>query len=85
MQSVWQNVAVLSIVMAAVVYLGRRLWRRRSSKNSPACHTCTECLQWWQEAPLAPEDPSRCGKEARAVTPDEPEPRERPPEPADQS
>lgn len=56
MAPVWQNVLVLGIVMAAVAYVVRRLWRMRNSKQRSGCPACDECLKWWQEAPLAPRE-----------------------------
>jgi len=57
MASIWQNVLVLGIVTAAIVYLIRRVWLLKSSKRRSGCPACDECLKWWQEAPLAPRDP----------------------------
>jgi len=73
MTDVLQNVAVLAIVVGAIAYVARRVWRRSSSKVSSGCQACSECLEWWNEAPLASDAPSEakcehCGPETRGGT-----------------
>ncbi len=73
MTDVFENVAVLAIVVGAIAYVARRVWRRSSSKVSSGCQACSECLEWWKEAPLGSDAPSeaKCGlqgPEARGGT-----------------
>ena len=62
MTELWQNVAVLGIVLGATAYVVWRVWRRGSRKEAPGCPACSECLQWWEEAPLVSKHPSQADR-----------------------
>lgn len=57
MTEIWQNVAVLALVVGAMFYVVRRVWRRGRSKEESGCPACSECLQWWKETPFVSDDP----------------------------
>jgi len=40
MTVVWQNVAAVCMVIGAVLYVARRVWRSGTSKSCPACDRC---------------------------------------------
>ncbi|MFC1597283.1 hypothetical protein ACFL5Q_05010 [Planctomycetota bacterium] len=63
MSEIWQNVAVLAFVVGAIVYVTRRVLRRGRSKEASGCPACSECLQWWKQAPFVSDDPPEVFKQ----------------------
>jgi hypothetical protein len=57
MNLTWQDLTALGIVVAAVLYLLVRVWRRRDSKRSPGCSGCPGCGSGEGEKPLVTLDP----------------------------
>jgi type IV secretory pathway protease TraF len=43
MGALWQNVLVICLVIGAAVYVGRRFWRRVTSKKPTGCWHCSDC------------------------------------------
>jgi hypothetical protein len=39
----WQSIAALAIVIAAVAFLVRKVWRAATSKQRPGCGSCGSC------------------------------------------
>ena len=42
MAAFWQNVLVICVVLAAAVYIGRRVWRWAALKKSGNCWICSQ-------------------------------------------
>jgi hypothetical protein len=55
----WQDIVTAGLVLAAVVYLGRRVVRLIRRKGFPGCGCCPACPAEKHEEPLVQIDPRR--------------------------
>jgi len=57
MQDLWQDLAAVALIAAAVVYVARRLWQMAHGRSRGGCNTCRQCPKIESQPRLISLDP----------------------------